>query len=564
MKKLKRIKLLILAIVLIAATLTACDTSESEEVAATTAPATTTQANEEVPVEEEEADIVKDDAGNIIKVNFPLEESISVSIMGFPGYENQDNNNSPALLWAEEETNIDFEYIPLEDRESAMLMMTSGEYADLYVSSVLSSDDIVGYGAAGVFLDGNDYVSEELTPNLNNLFETRPASKGVCSAPDGGLYSLPRMDEYEGNFLEFWFVASTDALEAVDMDTPTSMDEMYEFLKACKENDANGNGIDDEIGMGFGGTNMRSFVVALSIWGLPTKPGNYENLSYVKDGKVTFAMNTENYQAAIRYFNKLYSEGLLDQESFTQDEAALDNKIYNDEPVIFASLMNKTTPEGFEVIAPPEGTEGYEPVWYIHPGYYGVKDRCCVSNKSDTPEIIYAYIDSFYYEFNNAMKYRYGDIFHVNDDDTFYFDSYDSTEYETANAWYGANGGAYAPWCYLEEDVARCVNENVEDNLLINASRVYAYDFGYSAVANTEIWPRPYTNPDTVDEMAAIKADIFALCNEMYARWITSPAGTMEAEWDQYIKDLENMGLDRMLELLQIDYDNFMAGQDWE
>src|SRR5690625_6667301 len=43
----------------------------------------------------------------------------------------------------------------------------------------------------------------------------------------------------------------------------------------------------------------------------------------VIDDEVIFVPETDNYKEFLKYMNKLYSEGLLDQETFTQDAQQL-------------------------------------------------------------------------------------------------------------------------------------------------------------------------------------------------------------------------------------------------
>lgn len=70
-----------------------------------------------------------------------------------------------------------------------------------------------------------------------------------CKSPNGGLYGVPSLDLNYGNAYSNRAWICKDFLEALDMESPTTADELYEFLKAVKENDLNGNGKNDEIGI---------------------------------------------------------------------------------------------------------------------------------------------------------------------------------------------------------------------------------------------------------------------------------------------------------------------------
>ena len=43
----------------------------------------------------------------------------------------------------------------------------------------------------------------------------------------------------------------------------------------------------------------------------------------VNDGKIEYSVMTDEYREALRYINKLYSEGLLDPQTCTQDNTCL-------------------------------------------------------------------------------------------------------------------------------------------------------------------------------------------------------------------------------------------------
>ena len=55
--------------------------------------------------------------------------------------------------------------------------------------------------------------------------------------------------------------------------------------------------------------------------------------------------------------------------------------------------------------------------------------------------------------------------------------------------------------------------------------------------------------------MADLKAVIEPYVDEMFARFITGDAD-IDADWNKYIEELKQMGLDRMLEIMQEAYED--------
>ena len=555
MAKTKKMFIIIMILAMAASIFAGCTEKAQEPEETTTSE--NTSAKEETKDEEEK---VEDEM-----IAFPVTEDIKIDICMPEGDLGEDPNDAEALKWLIEQSGIDINIIGVTGGnkvEKVQVMMTSGEYPDAFLGSVLRTDDITKYGPSGVFLDSNDYISAKATPNIYQLLVDRPQAKGVCTAPDGGLYSIPLLTEIECGYLESFYIINDNFLDAVGRETPTTMDELYETLLDFKTMDANGNGKADEIGTAFAVNHAFCHLEgALGSWGMPTKPGAYENLSFLRDGKVLFAPAQEEYKDAITYYNKLQNEGLLDIESFTQDVDTLNAKITNtDVQTIGAICYWGVPPEGYSYMAPPS-VEGITTRWYYHPGYLGVKDRVVITNKHDQPEYIYALLDNYYYDFETTLYLTYGDSVTINDDGTYTFLE-KPDEYQTFRIFQWAMGGfTVMPGVLRKEQFDLCTNP-IEENPTANAARAAAfYDTGYKDIVNTEIWPRPYSNPEYSDELLAIKADIFAAVDQKKAEWIMGDVGLVDKEWDEFQTQLEQMGLSRMMELLQMDYDVFKAGQ---
>ena len=87
--------------------------------------------------------------------------------------------------------------------------------------------------------------------------------------------------------------------------------ELYEVLKAFKEEDANGNGDpDDEIPLAFNG--MPDFL--FQYLGEAVDSRTY---CYVNDGQLAFAPVSDIYHTYLEFFAKLYAEGLILDTCFT-------------------------------------------------------------------------------------------------------------------------------------------------------------------------------------------------------------------------------------------------------
>ena len=101
------------------------------------------------------------------------------------------------------------------------------------------------------------------------------------------------------------------------MEMPTTTDELEEVLKAFKAQDANGNGDpNDEIPFSTD-PNNKYLEGMTGYFGMPMTK---EALTVV-DGETAYAGLSSEYRQCLSWLNRLYEQGLIDTEIFTQDSA---------------------------------------------------------------------------------------------------------------------------------------------------------------------------------------------------------------------------------------------------
>ena len=103
------------------------------------------------------------------------------------------------------------------------------------------SDSDMSYINSGLFLDLTEYY-EKYGFNFNKQFEKHPRLKAEITTPDGQMYYLPYIYTTDSNMR--CLMVNMEYLKALGMtaDDIKTMDDYYEYLKAVKENDLNGNG----------------------------------------------------------------------------------------------------------------------------------------------------------------------------------------------------------------------------------------------------------------------------------------------------------------------------------
>src|SRR5699024_9236682 len=155
------------------------------------------------------------------------------------------------------------------------------------------------------------------------LFEEYPEIKKAVTFPDGKIYSFPTVvsPEFTSMLLGPRPWVNEEWLESLDMEMPETTEEFYEYLKAVKEDDPNGNGEADEIPFG-----------SYSIWmllrwlngsyGLLNRGFNHQYVDMDPSGdKMRFIPTSDEYKEMLMFVNKLYSEGLIEKNIFSIDTA---------------------------------------------------------------------------------------------------------------------------------------------------------------------------------------------------------------------------------------------------
>ena len=130
-------------------------------------------------------------------------------------------------------------------------------------------------------------------------------------------------------------------LDALGLEMPTTTDEFEQVLLAFKEQDPNGNGQADEIPLsttidaeGWQNSLDRFFMNSFIY-----NPGEDAHRPWLilQEGKVTPVYNTPQWKEGLKYLQRLYAQGLIDPQSFTQDIDGLQRLGNNPDEVILGA-----------------------------------------------------------------------------------------------------------------------------------------------------------------------------------------------------------------------------------
>lgn len=520
----------------------------------------------------------QDNAATAAKINpagqFPImkeKTTLKVLVKGSSFVENFATNEYTKFL--EEKTNIHIEWDVAPEKsaiEKLNLVLGSGDLPDVIMGFDISPTQQLIYGNTGEFLDLTKYI-DQYGVETKKMFEKLPYVKEAITAPGGKIFGLPQVNEcfHCSMSQKTWIYKPW--LDKLGLQVPTTTDEFYNVLKAFKTQDPNGNGKADEIplaGAAVGpNVNIDSFIMNAFILN-PSIVNGSEKRLFINNGKVDVAFNKPEFKDGLVYLNKLYAEGLIAPQSFTQDRDQAKQMGENPGTVIlgaavaqhdgiFTDSSKGNVGRWLDYVAVPalKGPKGVQ----VAPLNNSVSQgRFVITKASKNPEAAFRLADLMY---DQEMTLRNTE-------------GRPNVEWKLADPGEVGINGKPAIWKYT--DVKLSTVQNVKWSQTGPSLRTNDFRLGLvpdpklpqeSILYNeTKTKYEPYKQKDDTvlpqlfftNEQATELADLDKTINdhvkEMIARFIIGDA-KLDKDWDGYLKNLDNMKLKRYLEIYQTAYD---------
>lgn len=452
----------------------------------------------------------------------------------------------------EKNTNVKIEWQVVSSNdwaEQKSIMLASGTLPDIILGDQTFSDsDIVNN--LSYFLPLDDLIEQHM-PNLKKAMEESPELKKISTYPDGKMYSLPaRLPSRPES--RFQPVINKVWLDKLGLKAPETIDELYTVFKAFKENDPNGNGKNDEIPF----TESKSLGYLLDSFGVTDA---YDNFMSIQDGKPVYNYATERYKEGLKWAHKLYAEGLIDQEMFTQDSSMKAAKEQNAEAPI-VGFSYQWTPDAvfgkwsdqYVTIAPIAGPDGVRYQGGDPSGLSYSRNQLLITSSSKYPEIAARWADQFYTDEASIQNFwgAIGTVIEKNDDGTYTL--MDPPAGTSADAWYWEQS--------LRDFGPKYVSPSFEEKIVLNPNKGDGLKLEINKLGSefvTEPYPRVMYTAEEFQELPTLTTDIDGYARSMRAQWVTK--GGIDEGWDAYIKKLNDMGLEKLMKIRTDAYNRYMS-----
>ncbi|MDO4293574.1 MAG: extracellular solute-binding protein [Eubacteriales bacterium] len=474
---------------------------------------------------------------------------------------------------------IEWEQIRADWETVKSTRFASGDIPDLLFNATTSSD-YTKYN--GLFLDMTPYITEEITPNIVQMFEEEPDTKTLATTLEGKIYATPKFQGKWPSTNTVMFINQT-WLDNLGLKIPTTYTELKEVLTAFKEQDANGNGDPtDEIPLdynAYGGNNawfnsaysltnlLGSLGIQLTNWGT--------DAYFAEDSTVKCYAVDERYKLFMEYIADLYANGLINTNALTNDYSAFQSLSRGNEAgeavvgVVFGwEETDKFGPTLYEEYVPVPALDydidcepgTYDTRW--RDDYTGLNmssDRAVISAKCENPEAAMRFIDRFYDQ-THSVEALFGGVtdgnIEVTGDNS--YKVLDPQDPDTdPGTWKWTSTFADNAPMYIR----RSSEIEMAQDMTFALEEREVYNDVIAKADKTDTYPQmfmKYTEEDQ-NTMALTQANINNIIDNQWSLWMTGEQD-IESTWDAYVQSVYDAGLQQILDIRQAAFDEYLKG----
>jgi len=554
MKKTTKRTLAVLLAGTMAVSMAAC--GSGEPVKETTAAVAQTEKNQETAETAAAEELYHNTEG------FPIvKEPITIEMAGIGGV-TKDWQSTHVIKKIEEEMGIKINCTTYEGSIVATqfaTQITTDTLPDIMGNyNAISKATANQYGAEGYLLDLADYL--HVMPNFAKFLEENPEFAAFNTTEDGSIYSFDRIRAEAEPKYELYVSKENQEKYGFSVDEIKTVDDFYNVLKSIKEQNP------DVIPWGWAssGFGQRGVNVIRTAFGMDTSLV-FENAKGVDaDGNVILYDITDNSKEYYKYMNKLWEEGLVDQEAFIMTLEEYYSKIRKGDYVFWfewSDLVTGVQAADGSVYQDYDSlvalTSDVNPVsTYIMCDPYITNARVMVSAKTKYPEAVcrlldYMFTEEGFYFFNYGTEGETYDLVEteigtmaVNSDKY-----WDQANYANINDWRRQEVMINNVFqIVLDKTVLQAVHNASDEELVDYMTKDSSYSYAHHAhleqairaqaedVRYGSFLPVALTD-DENKEIGQLQTDMATLISRYNAQFIVGDLD-VDTEWDSYVKEI--------------------------
>lgn len=492
-------------------------------------------------------------------VTFHSEEAVTYPMM-FSDHENYPYKDD-WRLWSiiKEKANVDFKLttvarIDYNDKVTASVNSGSAPYI---IPKIYDSKPFEDSGQVVAISDWVQYM-----PNYQKQVKEWGMEDDLKQtyASDGKYYRLPGMwEDVAGGYS---LIIRKDVFEAAGVDLSQeatwTWEDFYDALKKVQDYTGKDSVWSDQYQLGCA-LNLAANVYGVKA-GNSTDGGDWglqDGMKFDFDkNEFYFADTTEEYKEFLSYFNKLYNEGIIDPETFTQDSQQAQAKFFRGDSYVLSAnyqqlsdilSSNKMQVEDSELyfLTTPSGPKGDLKV----SSALGRLENGIMISQSALDDLgeegfikMLRFIDWLWYSDEGHELTQWGvegetytkdDSGNITLNSDIYYNGFNPGASKQLNVDYGFGGGVFAYGGNTQVQLSKFTADEKEWNERINANK-----------EDQKLQPPVLSNEEEKEELNLIKVPLMDYVNTSALEFISGKK-SLDTDWDAYVAECESKGSSR-------------------
>lgn len=498
-------------------------------------------------------------------VSFPLEEKASFTMLTrTPSDSEQDFSKKYIVQELEKETNVtvDFDVIPDNQFDDKLnLILSKKDLPDVVTKMYMPPYNVSSYAKKGVFIELENLIDKYM-PNLKELLEKRPEVRKAITSPDGHIYTLPFIEETKKGKVANNVIGAVPYINKTWLDTlglpvPTTTEELEETLLKFKNEDPNGNGKKDEIPMSFRINQVNQDPgILLGAFGCGDNTDHY---MVTNDKKVYYTLQSDDIKEGLTWLHGLYSDGLIDPDVFTQEN---DTYLAKGQQGLYGLFLNwdkesvAQNPDEFIALPTLTGPTGIKNV--PRQNYYSFDmGVTAITSSAVNPELIAKWIDLSFAK-DQSIQNKFGtydnpegfNVLNKTGENSYSFNSLPENQDLTFDQ-ISNNQNLNSFYAILEEYYNDGLEMRPED---VKRLEIIKRDYA-PYIMDEYNYPPVFMTTEDLESISQIETDLKSYAESQKSKFVKN--GVSSEDWDAYLKKLDSMKLDELIELKQKGFDDF-------
>lgn len=454
---------------------------------------------------------------------------------------------------------VDWSYMTAEQIQLALTGKDLPDAIFLY-ASIMDKATMYEYGQGGYFVNFMDYL--DIMPNFSAVIKANPEALKVVQNEDGSVYCLPTLTVTSTGFNNLLFYR-TDMMKEIGWEkAPATTDEFIQYVKDLQ--DHYGKDDPDFIAVNAYAANRMGWSTKRIMSYFFPSFGELllTEMTVDSNGKVVLGAATEQYKHLMEFMNELWESGAFNTNIYSQ-EATASQALAAGNHVAIVTDHNGHTADGYanmSVLAPLTSEYQTTPHWYKAPSCSWGRINA-ISTQCEDIETMVKWFDAWYAPATDPLNAE-GTLYGI-------------------TPWLGEIGvdhslddatGIYAELAHEGIEMGKFLASESFQTALYSGYEGGLFPYSSAPVNGVgvkgqgtinNLWPYAETpfdlttlvlTQDETDTYNDAWTDINAYIAETTAKFISGETD-VETGWDAYIKDLEKMGLQDVIDVYQAAYD---------